>query len=1523
MKFTKTELTKIERIHKKHLRDGWRWHQIEVKDAVVVARQVRYYSSKKQEVELLFMYYGLSTYEELAVYMATINDNLFEILIEDEQQIYMDMDGLKYEPIEVEEAEEMIETIITDVNEELALEVKRDDVVVLVNDGYEQYGVCSIHISIPSYSMKKEEQKYLITMINEKHSEDNNASKLKLDYKVYTGNQKFRLYNQSKLEVEDGSNKYVAVGLNKTYEPIDTMISITENSKLIKYKVQPKSDKTLKDKMIRLGADAEIILNEDTILNNSDIWTSKLDMAFYSSRDWHYVLQILLKLANGDKTKVMRYETYSRRVANNPSYTKVANLDVINSIDYKAVKSGMPRLINLLNNNCKLYYFTREFDVFNRDKAQLAKWIDKHELDIVIKELHEHKKHANKRELTLINDVWDINLKNGMVLNKQTGKTRNFKLSSNIKETKIFQEVSIPRMVDENADVVEAWQTIITDFMEDAKKKWLLVRADWCCGKSRGVMMPIIEHAYKTSSILNVSSHTSLNNKLQDDCDKYGFVSHLNETGDLSPQDKLICSPQSINRVGNKNHEIIIVDEKCNIISQYSGKNFKDTLGTPSSCYKKLIHLCLHAKKVVFMDADLKHDAMKMIINAVGDDLNGIKIHDIKDNKYLDYNYKICRNEKTFLNNFYKHFDMGKRIYLPASSKEFADAMYESILKRNPERRVCYISSDGIRRSYENEILKDDGAIKDKSDYIKHLNTNLIDEDVEIFIITPTIVVGTSINDLIFDITFAYFTPMSLTAEQSTQMIFRVRSVKDKEVYLGVYGVAWSNYEHLSIDEVKFHIQNETDLFKKTNKHEHNIHYTEDPKFAEVLTYNRYMKINSREAFGNELIGVLERHNLNWEFVEDDKKTTESVDELLGDRKEIKEEKEEVFNNTLLITIYDFLKLKKKMKDKTRTDLITEEEQMQYYKMYTYLSTKNIFIIPIKNSNGEMVESINNKIELDDMDNKNEVLNLIDNMDYLPNGKNKNLAYVDGIDPSGNPIIVYKQAFNINLYKYSKKISQLQSIRRAVKLWNNIKSRTDCENYTETKEVEVEVENDYTIDCRETILIKMIKILGFNWKTQKSITNKEFKLMINNNKEDIILCLTLACKHIKYNKEEVDKIKELVNVYQSSSDFDVKKIQKQTYHTFKNHLEYYDISVKYYDEKHTDRDRDKFIIKPKHELVDFNVDMVIKNNDIVEYDKIDEIEDLINIRSEADVFNYLDKLNSTRPLKNGVKKQQEFNKRVNDVLTYLTTREHKVGGVLPNGKIDNKLYYEKNGKNRQFPDVVEKLLNNNHASPVDNRITDFKLVNDLNVELDDGTINKVVFTNKRKDKLTDANKKTIYPLNEPTIIWVMNQDGTYTIGEPRQAYRPYEVKQSSKLTDIKTYVDDRLYIQHQDDDDDVVKQIKINKVDYIIDIQRDLWKQRRFKLPQVIVKHDDSMIEFIKNGGRFYNEEYNVEDCVEDDVVEYDVDEFDDEDGGGCIKKVDMIVSHYDRTLQHIEDIEMERAKKRNETLAYLNVAIT
>ena len=1531
MKLTKTELTKIERTHKKHLKDGWLWHQVEVKEAVVVARQVRYYSITEQKVKLLFMYYGLSSYEELAVYMATTNDNLFEILNEDERIVYMDMDGFKYNPIEVEEAEDMVETIITDVNEELATEVKRDDVVVLVNEGYEEDGVCSIHMTIPSLSMRALEQKCLITGINDKHSEDKNASKLKLDDAVYNKNQKFRLYNQSKLNIEDGSNKYVAVGLNKTYDPLNTMLSITENSKLIKYKVLIKDDTKLKEKMIRLGADAEIVLNEDIVLNSCDVWATKLDVAFYSSSDWRHVLDILMKLAHGDKTKVNWFDIYSRRVANNPSYTKKANLEVINSVDYKAVKSGMPRLISILNKNCKLNYFTREFNVFDKDKAQLAKWVEKHELDIVVNELHEHNKHAQKRDLILKNEVWEINLKNGMVHNKQTDKILNFKLSSNIKETKIFTEVSIPRMVDENADVVEEWQTHINDYMEDAKKKWQPVRADWCCGKSRGVMMPIIEHAFNTSSIINISSHTSLNNKLQDDCEKYSFVSHLNETGDLSIHDKLICSPQSLNRVGDKKYDIVIVDEACNIISQYSGKNFKDTLGTPSSCYKKLIDLCLHAKKVIFMDADLKHDLLQMIINSVGDDLNDIKIYDIKDNKYLDYNYKICRTEKTFLNNFYKHFDLGKRIYLPSASKEFADAMYESIMKRNPERRVCYISSDGVKRSYEDGILKDDGAIKDKSEYIKHLNTKLIDEDVEIWITTPTIVVGTSINDVIFDITFAYFTPMSLPVEQSTQMIFRVRSVKDKEVYIGAYGVAWSNYNHLSVDEVKFHIENETDLFKKTSKDEHNINYVEDPIFAEVLTYNRYNKINSREAFGNELIGVLERHNLNWEFVKDDKKATESVDDLLGDRKKIKYEKEEVFYNTLLITIYDFLKLKKKMKDKTRTDLITEEEQLQYFKMYTYLSINNIFIIPKKNSNGDMVESINNKIELDDMDNKNEVLTLLDNRDYLPNDNNKNLEVGVLMDTSGNPILdankkpkmEYKKPFNIDIYKYVKKISQLQSIRRAVKMWNNPKSHTDN---GEMKDIEIE--NDYTIDCRETILIKMIKMLGFNWKTQKSITNKEFNLMINNNKEDIILCLTLACKHIKYNKEEADKVEALINVFQSSSGFDVKKIQKQTYHTFKTHLEYYDISVRYYDENHTDRDRDKIIIYPKNELVNFNVDMTHKNNDIIEYDKIDkidEIEELINITSETDVFNYLDKLYSTRPLKNGVKKNKEYANKVRTLLTTLISREHKVGDVLPNGIINNKFYFEKNGKNIQFPDVVEKLLNNNHASPVDNRTTDFKLVNDLDVDMSDGSINKVVFTNGRKDKYTDANKKTLYPLNEQTITWIMNPDGTYTMGEPRRSYRPYEVKQSSMLTEIKTYVDDRLYIEQDGDDDDVVENIKVNKTDYHIEIKADIRMLKRFTLPQVIVKHDECMVEFIKEGGRLYNEDVvdvvDVDD-LDDDVV--DDDEYDDEDGDGVyIKKPDVIISYYEKTIQHIEDIEAEQTKKRNKTLAYLNTDIT
>tara|TARA_R110000803_G_scaffold13774_2_gene38517 strand:+ start:1550 stop:6319 length:4770 start_codon:yes stop_codon:yes gene_type:complete len=1573
--FSKLQLQNIKNTYYKLLENGWAPHAENVDKEFIVARQVRYRRSKSDYVAQSFVYYGYDTKEALIKYIDLSNNNLFEYCKDDIRNLYMDLDNRKKDnPATPEEVEAMIATLIVDVNNELVQDVTRNQVIVTVNSDYVSKKICSIHIVMPTITMRTMEMKSLVTTLNVTREFVD-----KLDEAVYNKkSQLFRFYKQSKLNLKDGSNKYTSVGLGTAYTTDQTFITSYVNHNLINYRLPEPELILLNKKIEELGPSAEVSLSEDTILNVA-LWMDKLNTDFYTSHDWIQVLYLLMKLATQNasysetdrKAMIKLFESHSRTIADNEIYNEDENYKQINGFVIGNVRGGATKLVRLLNRYCDEYYFTF-CAMFEKDKALLQEWITKENLDINISTMREVGRNIAQHKLTLDNARYKIDLRNGMVYDKQTKTLHNFKLSSNIIIPKIFKEVSVERLVDNDANVDDTWHDLLIEYLEDNETRDLFNRADWGCGKSRGIMMPIIEWVIKNHpdwSICVPSTHTSLNNKLQDDLTALGFVSHLNaEREELRASKYVIISTQSICHLEGKTFDVCIFDEVCNLTSQLSGNNFTKELGTPNECYKVMNYLRKNAEKNIHMDADLNHELVQMITTHSHDENRNFKktiIHDVKDNKFKDYKYKICREEDTFTSLILEAIGNNKKIFIASATKSYLDNLVVTIEKRFPTYNTVAISSAGVHRTYaegDAKLLRDD----DKSEYIKNINDKLLSENVYCLGITPTIVVGTSINHAIFDIGFVYTCPLTLSAEQSCQHGMRVRTLNDKLVYMCLPSKTkcWSNFNHLSKEQVEYNIKNKVEHYTQIGAYYDKIRYKVDEFFLQTIIYNEWMKRNSENSFANEFVGVLNRHNLNWELMAE-AKDKQAIDETQEDKDALQEQLQNDFDNSKVLDCFELAKLKKKMKDKTKTDIITEAEYLQHTKSQLCFALKNIIIDETHiNKKIELLE--HKKVNLECEDNttrrgglnlKDGIINLIDNLNYLPCDDNINCAVFKynekwcGKDNERERLLSavrgeevgYKLTHHLNcvyetieeLDEFAKRkklvvpigipdlrgccktIKQIQHIRKAKTQWNNTQQNRI---FTKTSEAEPnqEIQSITQVDNRLNIHSKIVAILNFRYE-KMVITNRQFKIIISKHPEEIWTILNLVAEDIKYNEVESNSIKELLLSYGVLNDFNSKKITKLVYHTFKAQLQNYDIKMEYCGNDkcnaHTTRDRDKMVIEPKNSVAVYDKlvleEPIIKydSTDLLDYDTYKIINDkfgkIPNDRMAEHLTNY-DNLNRAK-LPKTIRKQHKIiieglDLELQSTGSFLLRREHELNGnaicsyfLKDDFTLRGCFNTIKSLKHRRerFADWVcnngfySKLLKKAYESNEKFKHTTIGDINELDVTI-------------KRDKL--FYKKTKIELYETLISskWI-ETDGVYTRTMQTQNYRTYPI-----IVPIQC-------------------SIKMTEHEQKAMIKAELRECHRFNKPQVIIKQDIPNMNFLTNlkyenmiPYKYIDAVDVVEEEEEEEVIEY---EFDNEDGNdGYIKKPEVSVSYYDRTTQHIDDIEAERTKKRNETLAYLSL---
>ena len=724
------------------------------------------------------------------------NDNhLYEILTNINRKLYIDVDKIEWSHcILYDNIQKLLSLLYT----LLSVKINIDDVIVLTNEPID--GVySSVHL-IVNISMTYTDQKCLTEYINA-------TTDFVLDTKVYTAYRLFRCMNQSKL------NKTPLRLLSK-HTILETLVNITDH--LPTYTFIQVYTPPIPRTMTVVKTPTEMIehfLNtKDPALfekNTKKIWSSirKIIHQFpeiYNLDDW---------LKRSAELSLYSYEQ-------NKSYVESLETDFeYDDENYVYVVAN-----TILEGDT---HYIQPFMTSSAVEEYVLRYFPSTLLDAILECVYERTvlfetkvKKFYKRTFQYNGDDYDVNTKTGFITSNSFIINYHYDL---------IEPTELPTII--RLDTIQDARERLECFMENDSKLFVLKSA-WGTGKTQHCLKRIVK-LYTTYRILLITSVNSLNLTMTTQLNQYIqelyegkatpdqlFYSHLDTQKDKTIQlkqcSKVVCSIQSLCKIDNTAFDIIFIDEFESVLNAYyAHQTFKHQ--SIQSLYHTMANIVNISGKVVTLDADISQDKLELIQTILGQPKTEIYKNNQLSFRGVEYEIHNCELECYLLMLIEEQLNDVKLVIPCASRKNALYVLYvlgntmseNNELKKINEKyatlvkdyydkikhkTILYIDRDGVKL-YKTNGAFHDYTVYNNDDVYVNLDAFIQRHQVDVFIYTPTITTGLSINESYFDKSYAIACHLSVNYKEFIQMMMRTRLLNHNQSNILIHATQFKAYQ--------------------------------------------------------------------------------------------------------------------------------------------------------------------------------------------------------------------------------------------------------------------------------------------------------------------------------------------------------------------------------------------------------------------------------------------------------------------------------------------------------------------------------------------------------------------------------------------------------------------------------------------------------------------------------------------------------------------------------------------------------
>lgn len=901
------------------------------------------FTNKDNEYRIVKRFIGLPTEDEYIKAFTITNKNkervMYEVFTDYITKGYFDIDA---ENITNADITEFVENFCEKASIMLNIRLIPNDIIIMNRSNEEPY--TSIHI-VFNVGISKTD---MLLLTHTLKYMDKTAMCSKLDIKVYSKNQQFNAINNTKLKYYNTDNTAEHTSF-KTYDYLGNTIKLA-NIKDGLIRIVDKSHETKISNTYRLIAVMSKIWNsskfkiptihdifngwrqivydnkpkiqfhlDDIPTTLYDYLCENLPKSFYNnSKDWKCIVKMLKKKGlHTDDFKQFNIKS----IEHTTKWNLEDNIRYYDGLHQNHLKPYIPSFIETIQK------YIPNMVINYKSGYSIYKWImnvlqipteDHQKYDYIIDDL-EPSNEDTIDTFEIMGKLYKFDTKSGnmyMIDGDVHLLVGSYLFDVNINRFSKNMELSptiirhTPSII--KTDTLDNINQIITDFI-NSNGMILGIGASWGSGKTSKCMVEVINQT--NNQVILITENNSLNQNvlktLNNGIVKNGeviyegfggtmkqFTSHLSKKEfqeAVINSNNLICSLESIHKVKITKDTIVILDEYESILNHFSSNGtFRDKTLSVESFFT----IIRTSHKIICLDADLSMARMEIVYD-LNPSLNKVMLYS-SYNAFWDYKIKVFKNPETlkpFIINYIRN-NPTKRIIVPTSSSNFGDdltgTLYVNFKHTHTILFICQDTCKIMYKTTDHRYIEDEDGLSyngvsiNKNEILTNINTDLEKYGVDVFIFTPTIKTGVSIDNPYFNICIANAVSMSICVREFIQSLFRSRMLIDKEIYIQTqYGVDFTKMKHyLSYSQVYKYMNlpiqahktltiyqvNNKEYLKNLNKIDEHItspmdDVVDNNTYARIQLINHYEHLNSNKLFTQDLLMRLKiTHKLNVEI---------------------------------------------------------------------------------------------------------------------------------------------------------------------------------------------------------------------------------------------------------------------------------------------------------------------------------------------------------------------------------------------------------------------------------------------------------------------------------------------------------------------------------------------------------------------------------------------------------------------------------------------------------------------------------
>ena len=364
------------------------------------------------------------------------------------------------------------------------------------------------------------------------------------------------------------------------------------------------------------------------------------------------------------------------------------------------------------------------------------------------------------------------------------------------------------------------------------------------------------------------TSHTDRRSRIREYSNQE--IRQLLDNGEEIPTDNkrinLFTSLESVNKLDaisrRESVYFLILDEITTVMNHFKCDSTTNLIPKKKyATFQRFCEVLRSASKIGLFDAFICPNQMNLINKIISYDSTtpqkSNNLINVKQNNFRSYTHNIYKCKKTLDDAIFSKIKQNKQIAICSNSKQQINTYYRLLTTSSVliNKSILQITSDGLQiiqvflnnnKQISQTIILD--ISKNKQTELKHHYSNLedliIDYKVNVFIFSPTITTGTSIDQKIFNTLFCIYSRHSMTARECIQQMYRIRNLKDKEINIYISENPKFPMIERDVAVYKSYIEK-----PRLIRDQHFTDYDGPNVFIQNDLYTEMMAINTKEAY--------------------------------------------------------------------------------------------------------------------------------------------------------------------------------------------------------------------------------------------------------------------------------------------------------------------------------------------------------------------------------------------------------------------------------------------------------------------------------------------------------------------------------------------------------------------------------------------------------------------------------------------------------------------------------------------------